>query len=65
MPHRLLPLEYPDRFEVHYASYYGGIRWNKDCVNVSIIRAGEYVGPEEIDDGLGCLFRLAQARTPA
>jgi hypothetical protein len=52
MPDRLPPLEYPDRFEVRYVSYNGGIRWNKDWVNVSITCAGEYVGLEEIDDGV-------------
>lgn len=52
MPSRLPPLEYPDRFEVRYVSANGGIRWNCDWVNVSIVCAGEYVGLEEIDDGL-------------
>ena len=52
MPNRLPPLEYPDRFEMRYVSANGGIRWRKDWVNVSIVCAGEYVGLEEIDDGL-------------
>ena len=52
MPTKLPPLEYPDRFEVRYVSANGGIRWNCDWVNVSIVCAGEYVGLEEIDDGL-------------
>ena len=52
MPERLPPLTYPDRFELRYVSYNGGIRWNKDWVNVSIVCAGEYVGLEEIDDGV-------------
>lgn len=52
MPNRLPPLEYPDRFEVRYVSANGGIRWNRDWVNVSIVCAGEYVGLEEIDDGI-------------
>jgi putative transposase len=52
MPDRLPPLVYPDRFEVRYVSYNGGIRWNSDWVNVSIVCAGEYVGLEEIDDGV-------------
>lgn len=41
MPNKLPPLEYPDRFEVR-----------NDWVNVSIVCAGEYVGLEEIDDGI-------------
>ena len=52
MPDTLPPLEYPDRFEVRYVSANGGIRWNSDWVNVSIVCAGEYVGLEEIDDGI-------------
>lgn len=52
MPDKLPPLEYPDRFEVRYVSANGGIRWNCDWVNVSIVCAGEYVGLEEIDDGI-------------
>ena len=52
MPEKLPPLEYPDRFEVRYVSYNGGIRWNHQWVNVSITCAGDYVGLEEIDDGV-------------
>jgi hypothetical protein len=52
MPTKLPPLEYPDRFEVRYVSFNGRIRWNKGWVNVSITCAGEYVGLEEIDDGI-------------
>lgn len=46
------PLEYPDRFEVRYVSGNGGIRWKCDWVNVSVTCAGEYVGLEEVDDGV-------------
>lgn len=52
MPARLPPLEYPDRFEVRYVSANGGIRWNCAWVNVSTVCVGEYVGLEEIDDGV-------------
>ena len=52
MPSKLPPLEYPDRFEVRYVSANGGIRWNKGWVNVSSTCVGEYVGLEEIDDGV-------------
>jgi putative transposase len=53
MPNKLPPLEYPDRFEVRYVSANGGIRWKKHAwVNVSTVCIGEYVGLEEIDDGL-------------
>src|SRR5262245_18966867 len=52
MPDRVPPLEYPDRFEVRYVSANGGIRWNRRWVNVSTVCIGEYVGLEEIDDGI-------------
>jgi transposase InsO family protein len=52
MPNKPPPLEYPDRFEVRYVSANGGIRWNHQWVNVSHVCIGEYVGLEEIDDGV-------------
>jgi putative transposase len=52
MPNKLPPLVYPDRFEVRYVSANGGMRWNKDWVNVSSVCIGEYVGLEEIDNGI-------------
>jgi putative transposase len=51
LPAKLPALEDPDRFEVRYVSANGGIRWNRQWVNVSICCAGEYVRLEEIDDG--------------
>jgi transposase InsO family protein len=56
MPHKLPPLEYPDRYEVRYVSANGGIRWNNAWVNVSTTCIGEYVGLEEIDDGIWNVF---------
>jgi len=52
MPNKPPPLEYPDRFEVRYVSANGGIRWHHPWVNVSHVCVGEYVGLEEIDDGV-------------
>lgn len=52
MPDRLPPLEYPDRFEKRYVSANGGIRWNSAWVCVSTVCAGDYVGLEEIDNGI-------------
>jgi transposase InsO family protein len=52
MPDKLLPMEYPDRFEVRLVSGNGGIRWRKGWVNVTSALVGEYVGLEAIDDGL-------------
>ena len=51
-PEKLSNLEYPAHFERRYVSYNGGIRWRSDWVNVSITCAGEYVGLEEIDNGI-------------
>ena len=51
-PEKLPRLEYPAHFETRYVSYNGGIRWNSEWVNVSITCAGEYVGLEEIDNGI-------------
>lgn len=52
MPDTIPPLEYPNRFEVRYVSANGGISWNKQFVCVSSVCIGEYVGFEEIDDGI-------------
>jgi len=52
MPDKLPPLEYPDRFEVRYVSANGGIRWKHQWVNVTTTLVEQYVGLEEIDDGL-------------
>jgi transposase InsO family protein len=52
MPNKLPALVYPDRFEVRYVSANGGIRWRSGWVNVSTVCIGEYVGLEEIDDGI-------------
>ena len=51
-PAKLPPLEYPTHFETRYVSHNGGIRWKCAWVNVSITCAGEYVGLEEIDNGI-------------
>lgn len=56
MPTKIPALEYPDRFEVRYVSANGGIRWNNHWVNVSTTCIGEYVGLEEIDDGVWNLY---------
>ena len=56
MPAKTPPLEYPDRFEVRYVSANGGIRWNSSWVNVSTVCVGEYVGLEEIEDGVWNIY---------
>ena len=55
-PARLPTVEYPAHFEVRYVSRNNGIRWKRHWVNVSSVLAGEYVGLEEIDDGLWALY---------
>lgn len=57
--------KYPDCFEVRYVSANGGIRWNKSWINVSIVCVGEYVGLEEIDDGVWNVSRAAQTAKTA
>lgn len=51
-PRKLAALEYPSHYETRYVSHNGGMRWNCGWVNVSITCAGEYVGLEEIDNGI-------------
>ena len=52
MPSKLLPMEYPDWFEVRKVSSAGGMRWSRHWVNVSQALQGEQVGLEQVHDGL-------------
>jgi putative transposase len=52
MPTKLPPLAYPDRFEVRDGSANGGIRWHHPWVHGSHPCIDEYVGLEEIDEGI-------------
>ena len=52
MPPKLPPWEDPHRFEVRDVRATGGIRWHHHGVNVSHPCGGEYVGREELDDGV-------------
>jgi len=61
MPRKIPPFVYLDRFETRYVNASGGIRWDSNWVQVSTVCFGEYVGLEEIDDGVwevyyGCLI---------
>jgi len=51
-PDRLRDPEYPGHYEVRKVSQDGGIRWHCDWVFISRALAGEYIGLEEIDDGI-------------
>ena len=45
-------MEYPGHCEVRLVSRNSGIRWNRHWVCVTHTLAGEYVGLEEIDNGI-------------
>jgi putative transposase len=51
-PERLPPLEYPSHFETRRVADNGCIRWRSQRVHVSIVCTHEYVGLEEIDNGI-------------
>lgn len=55
-PRRLPLMEYPPHFEVRRVSRNGGIRWHVHRVPVSHLLAEEYIGFEEIDDGLWTVY---------
>jgi putative transposase len=55
-PRRLADPEYPGHFQVRYVSRNGGVRWHNRWVNVSHVLAEEYVGLEEIDDGIWSVY---------
>jgi putative transposase len=51
-PSRLQAIEYPGHFEKRLVSRNGGFRWNSTRVPITHTLEGEYVGLEEVDDGL-------------
>ncbi len=55
-PNRLPKIEYPGHFEVRRVSRNGGVRWNSNWVCVSHVLGEEYVGFDEVDDGLWEVF---------
>jgi putative transposase len=55
-PAKVPPLEYPDHFEVRYVSANGGMRWKSRWVNVSQTVTAQYVGLEEIDNGIWSVY---------
>ena len=52
LPRPLPEIEYPAHFEVRLVSRNGGIRWSSHWVNVSHVLGTEYVGLEEVGDGI-------------
>ena len=55
-PRRLADPEYPGHFQVRYVSRNGGVRWHNQWVNVSHVLAEEYVGLEEVADGIWSVY---------
>ena len=51
-PPRLPPIEYPSHYETRLVSRNGGFRWSAHRVPISHTLEGEYVGLEEVDDGV-------------
>jgi transposase InsO family protein len=51
-PAKIEPPAYPAHFEVRRVSRNNGIRWSTSWVNISSTLREEYVGLEEVDDGL-------------
>jgi hypothetical protein len=52
MPPKLPSIHYPAHYEVRLVSRNGGIRWNREWVNVTHTLEGEYVGLEAVDNDL-------------
>ena len=55
-PTKLPPLDYPAHFEVRKVSYNGGIRWHSAWINVSHLLGGEWIGLDEIADGIWAVY---------
>jgi transposase InsO family protein len=51
-PRKLPDIEYPRHYELRYVSENGAIRWKRAWVGVTTVLAHEYVGLEEVGDGL-------------
>jgi hypothetical protein len=52
MPKKLGHYDYPNHFEVRRVSRNSGIRWKSRWVQVSQTLAEEYIGFEEVEDGI-------------
>ena len=52
MPARLASIVYPAHFETRLMSKNGGFRWAHHRVPLSHLLAGEYIGLEEVADGI-------------
>jgi len=52
MPDKIRPYDYPDHYEVRLVSKTGGFRWYKARVPISHTLTHEYIGLEEVEDGI-------------
>jgi len=52
LPRRLPPIEYPAHFEKRLMSRNGGFRWASKRVPLSHLLEGQYIGLEEVGDGI-------------
>jgi len=55
-PTTLPVLVYPDYYDVRKVSHCGGIYWRNGMVYVSHLLHGEWVGMDEVDDGLWMIY---------
>jgi len=55
-PESLPPIEYPGHLETRKVEHNGMMRWKNDRIFTSKTLRGEYVGLEEIDDGIWSLY---------
>ena len=51
-PSRLPPIDYPAHFETRLMSSNGGFRWGNKRVPLSHLLEGQYIGLEEVGDGI-------------
>ncbi len=51
-PSKLSPIEYPAHFEKRLMSRNGGFRWASKRVPLSHLLEGQYIGLEEVGDGI-------------
>lgn len=55
-PSRLPAVYYPAHFEVRKVASNGGIRWKNRFLNITTVLMDQYIGLEEIDDGLWTVY---------
>jgi transposase InsO family protein len=55
-PERLPPVEYPGHFEVRKVCGNSCIKWHKRFIHVSRVLIGEWIGLEEVADGIWSVF---------